>query len=101
MELLTQAVLFLPPGAGSTVALTDASSTAEDVSAYEGGWMVLLTDTECHIRFGASDVGAAVTTDFLLPADTEFRYYIPKSGEKSYFRAILASGTGTLYYAEA
>jgi hypothetical protein len=98
-----QASQVTPPGAGTAVATSTTSTAATDLSAYEGRWVVIIPSAKTHIRFGASNVGAAVVADVWIPADVAAYFWIPKSGTRSFFRAILPVGAAaaTLSYADA
>lgn len=54
---------------------TDATTAAENGAAFDGGKLVLLrSDSDCFIKFGATGVAPTVTTlefDYFLPANTD------------------------------
>jgi hypothetical protein len=88
-----------PPGSGGTISFTTASSTAGsgNLTAYAGRWLVFKADTDVHVRFGASSVGAATAGDYYLSADLPEQYRIPKDGTLSYVRAK-GTAAGKLYF---
>ena len=99
---LLQAVRTAPWGAGATpISITAASSTAADLTASKGQGVLMLCTVPFHIRWGSSAVGAATTSDMLIPANVLIRVDIPSSSSDfAYFRAIRSGASdGTLYYA--
>jgi hypothetical protein len=96
-----QAAQVTPPGTGTKTSITGTSTAAINLSAFEGKWVTLIASVKTHIRWGKADVTAATTDDVYIPADTERHYFIPKSGTRSYFRAIRASADGDLHHAGA
>jgi hypothetical protein len=98
-----QASQVTPPGPGTAVATSTTSTAATDLSAYQGRWVVIIASAKTHIRFGTSAVGAAVVADTWIAADVPAYYWIPVSGSRSFFRAILPVGAAaaTLSYADA
>lgn len=97
---LIQGAQATPPGPATAVSVSTTSTAAQDLSAFEGKYVVMIADVKTHVRFGTSSVGAATTNDFYLPADTPLQFYIPPSGHRSYFRAV-AEDDGTLHVADA
>jgi hypothetical protein len=98
-----QASQVTPPGAGTAVATSTTSTAATDLSAYQGRWIVMIATAKTHLRFGDSTVGASVVADVWIAADSPAYFWIPPSGKRSYFRAILPVGAAaaTLSYADA
>lgn len=98
--LAREAINQVPPGTGAAVAVPSAdSTTAIDLSAYAGRWLTFKADGACHVRFGASDVGAATAGDFPLAADVDYTWRVPTTGTRSYARALDAGTSGaTLFY---
>lgn len=96
---LLLATRVLPPTAATSVPVTGTSTTAQNLSAHEGKRVMLQAKTETvAIRFGGAAVTAAVATDISLADGERMTVDIPKSGERSYFRAI-ATTSATLDYA--
>lgn len=93
--------MVTPPGAGTKVALTTSSVTAQNLTSYQGKWIVIYLTAAAHVRFGTSSVDAATTDDVIFPAGQHIPFYIPPSGARSYFRARTVTGTGDLHYADA
>lgn len=102
-EIVSQAATRVAPAAGTAVSVTTSSTTATNLSAFDGQIFVFQNASTAaslnriHIRFGGSAVGAAVTTDvFLEPGQKEEFYLVPGL---DYFRAISSLSTANLIYA--
>lgn len=108
MEGLADFVRMWPPaGNGTTNAnqvYTTAftgTSTAEALvipsfTAIDTGMAVaFICDADCHIRFGATGMGAATTSDWYLPAGREKVWRL--APQLIYFRVIQHTATGNLY----
>lgn len=96
-----QAVRVAPWLAGSTVSVTNASSSATNLTAFAGQGVLMSCDVPFHILWGPSTVSAAQTTDLMVPANTLIRVDIPDIATAlGYFRVIREGSTsGTLTYA--
>ncbi len=104
----SQAALVLaaqghPPATGSgALSVTDTSTTEQDLSAFEGQWVMFISTEPIHISFGVTGIAAADTSDVYWPKDTVIERFIPRNGSKSFFRAVRQGATSaTLYWAEA
>jgi hypothetical protein len=89
-------LITLGPLAGNSVSITGTSTAAQNLGSVLR--IVITSTTKTHIRFGASDVGAAVTTDFPLEANQPYTFDVAPG--RQYFRAIRASADGTLIWAQ-
>lgn len=94
--------------AAYTQAVTASSATAVAVSANvalpvgSGAWVSFISTQACHIRFGQNTgkpepVGAATTSDKLIPANTEFQFWCHSVFE-THFSVIRASADGVLHW---
>lgn len=77
---------------GSTIS---ASTTSAQSAALDGTDIVISSDVAFHILFGSNPT--ATTSAFRVPADVAMPFTNIVPGEK--FAVILASGTGTVYWA--
>lgn len=91
---------WTPPGPGVSTATGVTSTDAIDLTSYEGGYCIIVATVDTYVRFGASDVEAAVTTDIMLEAKRPYRFHVPGTGTRSYMRAI-AGSTSTIVHASA
>ncbi len=99
--LVSQAAYRTPPKSVTATAITAATSTAAiDMTAYNGMWITFtaMTDT-VYLRTGASDVGAATTSNGMpLAVGQQVDYFLPADGSQSYFRAI-STLASTIFWA--
>jgi len=85
----------LPGPAIATITVpSGSSSTASDLSAYVGKWVVMVSSVKTHLVAGASGVSAATTNDVWLPADTLVQFKV--TAKRAYVRAYGNGGAGTL-----
>lgn len=107
-KALAEAISRRPPrgnatgdvGANNTVAVTAASSTWTSLGLVQNGsgfWVTLVCSQDAFIRFGASNIGAATTSDWLLRAGVAEEYWC-ESNDDAGFRAIRSTTDGTLYW---
>lgn len=81
------------PGTATNTAISNVSTAA--VSVGNGYLTFSAVGVDVYIRFGDSAVGAATTSNgFAIPAGSVVSMYTPVY--HTHFRAICASGTGTL-----
>lgn len=81
-----------PRELGNTVS---ASTTSAQSGAMDGRDIVVSSDVAFHILFGANPT--ATTSALRVPANLAVPFTNVKANEK--FAVILASGTGTVYWA--
>lgn len=94
--VLRAVAVTAPIGAPTTTAFTSTSTAAIDLG--NGTVRVIMQATEaCYIRFGESDVGAALTSDWPINADVPYVFDINPGNR--YFRVIRASTDGNLVWA--
>ncbi|MCZ7683904.1 MAG: hypothetical protein M5U28_36115 [Sandaracinaceae bacterium] len=94
-----EAINACPPGDGDSTAIPSAGSTsAIDLSAHLGRFVTFKSDTSAHVRFGASDVGAATAGDIYLTADADATWRIVTG--RTHLRALDGgSAGGRIFYA--
>lgn len=93
---------FTPSSNRGQTWATDATTAVENGAAFDGRKLVLLrSDSDCFIRFGATGVAPTVTTlefDYFLPADTD-RAFDPNGNQYVGILNVTAD-PGVMYAAE-
>lgn len=85
------------PLAGNSVAFSGTSTAAQDLGDQTQKVMITVTGT-ARVRFGDSNVGAAVSTDQALYSSQNYVFDV--SPGTRYFRVIQDSASGTLIWAK-
>lgn len=86
---------------GTPVAYTAVSSAAQAIgNTAQNEYIIICATTDCHIRFGKGDPGAATANDMIVPAKQFVRFDLRKDQEDN-FRVIRDSADGTLYWYRA
>lgn len=111
-KALDEAVARRPPhGSGTTdsapnraiskTAVGSASSAATPVgltpNSGTGAYFTFVSTGDAHIRFGAANVAAATTSDYLLRAGTPDEWWC-ESNEDAYFTILRDTADGSLYW---
>lgn len=93
MATTSNVEIVIAPTSATNTAISNTSTAA--ILAGNGYFTFAAIGVDVYIRFGDSAISAATTSNgFAIPAGSVVSLYAPAYA--TYFRAICASGTGTL-----